>query len=106
MGGTPSGPGDIFEVFALGAWIKDPDTGERLDRMETSVGIARVVTVKPKHSLVQLISEFAPLSNGMVLRRRRVEGTGMDTVVPSGDDKPDIGDNDGDGLPDYLNRSS
>ena len=105
-GGNTVRPGDIFEVFALGAWIRDPDTGERLDRMETSVGIARVVTVKPKHSLVQLISEFAPLSNGMVLRRRRVEGTGMDTVIPSGEDKPLIGDNDGDGLPDYLNRSS
>ena len=100
------GPGDIFEVFALGDWVTDPDTGERLDRIETSVGIARIMSVKPKYSLAQLISETAELTNGMVLRRRRVENTGMGSLPPSGGDKPDIGDNDGDGLPDYLNRSS
>lgn len=99
-------PGDLFEVFAVGDWLKDPDTGERLDRIETSIGIARIMSVKPKYSLAQLISETAQLSNGMVLRRRRVEDTGVGSVPPSGEDKPDIGDNDGDGIPDYLNRSS
>ena len=105
-GGNTVRPGDMFEIFALGDWIRDPDTGERLDRIELSVGIATIVTVKPKYSLARLISEHTTLSNGMVLRRRRVEDAGMDTVVPSGEDRPDIGDNDGDGLPDYLNRSS
>ena len=99
-------PGDIFEVFALGGWVMDPDTGERLDRIETSIGIARIMSVKPKYSLAQLISETAELSNGMVLRRRSTEDTGIGSVSPSAGDKPDLGDNDGDGLPDYLNRSS
>ena len=106
-GGNTVEPGDIFEVFALGDWVTDPDTGEKLDRIETSVGIARIMSVKPKYSLAQLISETAKLSKGMVLRRRRVEDGGMDRVTPSGgNNRPSFSDEDGDGLPDYLNRSS
>ena len=106
-GGSTVEPGDIFEVFALGEWLKDPDSGERFDRIERSIGIARIVSVKPKYSLAQLISEAEQLSNGMVLRRRRVEGSVTGGVVPSsGVDKPRFIDEDGDGLPDYLNRRS
>ena len=82
-GGNTVDPGDVFEVFALGKWLKDPDTGERIDRIERSIGIARIVVVKPKYSVAQLISETAQLSNGMVLRRRRVEGSETDSVAPS-----------------------
>jgi hypothetical protein len=93
--------GDVFEVFAVGDWLVDPDTGEYLDRIETSVGIARIVAVKPKYSLAELISGKADLSRGMVLRRRTVEaGAG---TVPA-DRGPRFQDDDGDGLPDYLNR--
>ena len=106
-GGRTVEPGDIFEVFAVGDWLTDPDTGEKLDRIEISVGIARIMSVKPKYSLAQLLSETAKLSNGMVLRRRRVEDGGMGSMAPSeGGNKPSLGDEDGDGLPDYLNRSS
>ena len=107
-GGSTVEPGDIFEVFALGDWLTDPDTGEKLDRLETSVGIARIMSVKPKYSLAQLISEAAKLSSGMVLRRRRVEDSGVGGVSPpsGGDSTPSFSDEDGDGLPDYLNRSS
>ena len=106
-GGGTVEPGDIYEVFALGEWLKDPGTGERIDRIEQSIGIARIVSVKPKYSLARLISEAAQLSNGMVLRRRRIEGSVTDSVIPSNDvDKPRFIDDDGDGLPDYLNRRS
>ena len=106
-GGGTVEPGDIYEVFALGEWLKDPGTGERIDRIEQSIGIARIVSVKPKYSLAQLISETAQLSNGMVLRRRRIEGGVTDSVIPANDvDKPRFIDDDGDGLPDYLNRRS
>ena len=63
------------------------------------------MSVKPKYSLAQLISETVELSNGMVLRRRRVEDTGMGSSPAPGVDKPRFSDEDGDGLPDYLNRS-
>ena len=101
-GGNTVEHGDVFEIFALGDWLTDPDTGEKLDRIETSIGIAKIMTVKPKYSLAQLISESAKLSQGMVLRRRRVEDH-RDGVSPQGGSKPGIGDEDGDGLPDYLN---
>jgi hypothetical protein len=100
-GGNTVTMGDVFEVFAVGDWLVDPDTGEYLDRIETSVGIARIVAVKPKYSLAELISGKADLSRGMVLRRRTVEaGAG---TVPA-DRGPRFQDDDGDGLPDYLNR--
>ena len=106
-GGNTVEPGDIFEVFALGDWLTDPDTGEKIDRIETSIGIAKIMSVKPKHSNAQLVSGAARLSTGMVLRRRRVEDGGTDGMTPSGGaDTPSFSDQDGDGLPDYLNRNS
>ena len=100
-GGNTVEAGSVFEVFAVGDWLLDPDTGERLDRLETSVGIARIVTVKPKYSVAELISEAANLSRGMVLRRRQAlpaQGRPAPTRQRS------FADDDGDGLPDYLNQ--
>ena len=100
-GGNTVEAGSVFEVFALGRWLLDPDTGERLDQLETSVGIARIVTVKPKYSIAELISEVVDLSRGMVLRRRQAmpeEASRAPTRQRS------FADEDGDGIPDYLNR--
>ena len=100
-GGNTVDTGSVFEVFAVGDWLLDPDTGERLDQLETSVAIARIVTVKPKYSIAELISEAVDLSRGMVLRRRQAmpeEASRMPTRPRSFDDE------DGDGIPDYLNR--
>ncbi len=100
-GGNTVVPGDLFEVFATGERLIDPDTREPLDRIEKSVGIARIVDVKPKHSVAELVSGPAELSRGMVLRRRTV-----DAEIGSGQDgrRPIFRDRDDDGLPDYLNR--
>lgn len=105
-GGSTVATGDLFEVFAVGDWLIDPDTGEKLDQIETSVGIARVVAVKPKYSLAEIISEGVDLSRGMVLRRRGIaaEGGGGRHGDPPVDRQPSFQDDDGDGLPDYLNR--
>ena len=100
-GGNTVAPGDLFEVFAIGEQLIDPDTGEPLDRIEMSVGIAQIVDVKPKYSVAELISGSAELSRGMVLRRRAVDAGGGAMGVDQG---PSFQDDDGDGLPDYLNR--
>ena len=100
-GGNTVEAGSVFEVFAVGDWLTDPDTGERLDRLETSVGIARIVTVKPKYSVAELISEPANLSRGMVLRRRQALPA-QRRAAPAR--QRSFADDDGDGLPDYLNR--
>ena len=99
-GGTVVG-GDLFEVFKVGDRLIDPDTGEPLGRIETSVGIAQIVDVKPKYSLAELVSGNADIARGMVLRRRRVDAAPGAARVEA---KPSFQDNDGDGLPDYLNR--
>lgn len=100
-GGNTVEAGSVFEVFAIGDWLLDPDTGERLDRLETSVGIARIVAVKPKYSIAQLISEVVDLSRGMVLRRRQVMPEEPSRAPTRG---RTFADEDGDGIPDYLNR--
>ena len=101
-GGNTVQAGSVFEVFAVGDWLLDPDTGERLDQLETSVGIARIVTVKPKYSVAELISEVVDLSRGMVLRRRQAMPDEVSRRAPN---RPrSFDDEDGDGIPDYLNR--
>ena len=100
-GGSTVAPGDLFEVFTLGERLIDPDTGESLDRIEMSVGIAQIVDVKTKYSVAEIISGNAELARGMVLRRRAVDAGGGIRQVDQG---PGFQDEDGDGLPDYLNR--
>ena len=103
-GGNTVAAGDLFEVFAVGEWLIDPDTGEKLDRLETSVAVARVREVKPKYSVAEVISEPAELSRGMVLRRR--DAPAADTApVRRVKAEPTFEDVDGDGIPDYLNRT-
>ena len=100
-GGNTVKAGSVFEVFAVGDWLLDPDTGERLDQFETSVGIARIVTVKPKYSIAELISEVVDLSRGMVLRRRQAIPEEASRAPAR---QRSFTDEDGDGIPDYLNR--
>ena len=100
---------DRFEVFALGDMLIDPDTGADLGRLESTVGIARITAVKPGYSLAQMITEFAGIARGMLLRRFHGE-----VGPPSGDDRSGDernyrridGDRDRDGIPDYLNRDA
>ena len=101
-GGNAVHMGGLYEVFATGELLIDPDTGEPLDRIETSVGIAQIVDVKPKYSIAKLVSGNVELSRGMVLRRR-VPDTGKGKAIWY--QSPDFKDEDGDGLPDYLNRN-
>ena len=101
-GGNTVHVGGFYEVFATGELLIDPDTGEPLDRIETSVGIAQIVDVKPKYSIAKLVSGNAELSRGMVLRRP-VPDTGKGKTIRY--QSPDFKDEDGDGLPDYLNRN-
>ena len=100
-GGNTVIQGDLFEVFATGEQLIDPDTGEPLGQIELSVGIAQIVDVKPKYSVAQLITGDAVLSRGMILRRRNIDAGAE--IRPT-DQRPRFQDDDGDGLPDYLDR--
>jgi hypothetical protein len=132
-GGNTVSEGDLFEVFALGDMIVDPDTGEDLGQLETMAGIARITSVKPKFSLAEMVTEHGEIVRGMILRRfhgllGKPEGSDSQADQPGtegernyrridtdgdGDGMPDYlnrdastGDSDGDGIPDYLNRDN
>ena len=107
-GGSTVRAGDLFEVFALGDMLVDPDTGENLARLETTVGIARITAVKPKYSLADMVSDTTGIARGMVLRRYHgaIDEGSSDAVSPGRTRNIRGADDDDDGLPDYLNRDA
>ena len=116
-GGNTVQVDDRFEVFAMGDMLMDPDTGENLGRLESTVGIARITAVKPKYSLAEMITDAAAIVRGMVLRRflgDLDEGSGRDAdrnseALRPGDERNYRridSDRDRDGMPDYLNRDA
>jgi len=60
--------GQLWNVFAVGEELIDPDTNESLGREEILVGKARVVSVLPKTSTAELIEDYG-IERGAVLRR-------------------------------------
>ena len=115
-GGNTVAAGDEFQVFAVGEPIVDPDTGESLGRIEDLVGIARIIEVKPKYSVAEMISASTDVSFGMLLRRyhglisadseaRFTDGGASGGGATRNYRRVD-GDRDRDGLPDYLNRDA
>lgn len=99
-GGNTVENGMLFDVFNSGEYIIDPDTGEPIDRIETYVGLARVVEKKPKYSIVVIETGEGPIKEGMILRKYRGDDNAKSkqSVVV----EPSYQDDDNDGLPDYL----
>ena len=60
--------GDLFNVFAQGAELKDPDTGEVLGREEVKVGKVKISQVNPKTSLAEIVEDTG-IDKGAVLRK-------------------------------------
>lgn len=60
--------GQVWEVFALGEEMIDPDTGASLGREELQVGEIRIVRVNPKTSQAEIISDTG-VDKGAILRR-------------------------------------
>ena len=59
--------GQVWEVFALGEEMMDPDTGASLGREELMVGQIRITRVNPKTSQAEIISDTG-VDKGAVLR--------------------------------------
>jgi curli biogenesis system outer membrane secretion channel CsgG len=62
--------GNIFNVFAQGDELKDPDTGEVLGREEVKVGKVKISQVNPKTSLAEIIEDTG-IDKGAVLRKAK-----------------------------------
>jgi hypothetical protein len=55
--GTDIAVGQVWNVWALGAELKDPDTGEVLGRERLAVGKVRITEVDPKTSTADIIED-------------------------------------------------
>lgn len=62
--------GDVFNAFAQGEELKDPDTGEVLGREEVKVGKVKITQVNPKTSQAEVL-EDAGIDKGAVLRKAK-----------------------------------
>lgn len=60
--------GDVFNVFALGEELIDPDTKESLGREEVKVGRVKISQVNPKTSLATILEDTG-IDKGAVLRK-------------------------------------
>jgi hypothetical protein len=64
--------GQLFNVFALGEPLIDPDTQEMLGREEVRVGKVRIVSVQPRFSTAEILEDLG-ITKGTVLRPAPVE---------------------------------
>ena len=55
--GTSIAVGQIWQIWALGEELRDPDTGEVLDRQRLAVGKVKITVVNPKTSMAEIIED-------------------------------------------------
>jgi hypothetical protein len=67
--GTGIAAGQLWEVFAVGEDLIDPDTGASLGREEMSVGKVRIQRVTPKTAQGEVTGEDLGIDRGAVVRR-------------------------------------
>jgi curli biogenesis system outer membrane secretion channel CsgG len=60
--------GDIFNAYALGQELVDPDTKESLGREEVKVGTVKITQVNPKTSTADILDD-AGIDKGAILRK-------------------------------------
>lgn len=66
--GTDISVGQIWNVFAVGEELIDPDTGESLGREEVLVGKAKIIGVLPKTSTAEILEDYG-IDKMAVLRK-------------------------------------
>ncbi|MEM8872633.1 MAG: hypothetical protein AAGD32_00100 [Planctomycetota bacterium] len=60
--------GQVYELFAPGEPLVDPDTGEVLGTSERFVGAIRIVRVRPNFSVAIVLDQSGPLQKGLIAR--------------------------------------
>jgi|SRR5690242_6673306 len=64
--------GEVFNVFAQGEELKDPDTGEVLGREEVKVGQVKITQVNARMSQAEIL-EDSGIDKGAVLRKAQTQ---------------------------------
>ncbi len=67
--GTGIAAGQLWEVFALGEELIDPDTGVSLGREEMAVGQIRIQRVTPRTAQGEISGEDLGIDRGAIVRR-------------------------------------
>jgi curli biogenesis system outer membrane secretion channel CsgG len=67
--GTGIAAGQLWDVFALGEDLIDPDTGASLGREEVKVGQVRVQRVTPRTAQADVVGEDLGVDRGAIVRR-------------------------------------
>jgi hypothetical protein len=67
--GTDIAVGEVWEAFAQGEALIDPDTGENLGSEEVAVGFVRVISVAPKFSRAEVCGIDRGIAKGCILRK-------------------------------------
>ncbi len=70
--------GDMFDVFAQGDALIDPDTGENLGNAEFKIATVQIRRVNPKISNAMLVGQNGGLAVGQVLRLQQLVKTPQD----------------------------
>lgn len=78
--------GEVYDVYAIGDVLKDPDTGEILGRDEFLIGQVQVASVMPKFSKAFIVRD-AGIEVGAVVRRQApARNAGEDSALPANSD--------------------
>ena len=72
--GTDIAVGEVWEAFAQGEALIDPDTGENLGSEEVAVGFLRVISVAPKFSRAEVCGIDRGIAKGCILRKTSKSG--------------------------------
>ena len=68
--GTMINRGEVWEVFATGKELRDPDTGEVLGKEESKMGEIVIMDVLPKASRAQTVGENRGVAPGQIARQK------------------------------------
>jgi curli biogenesis system outer membrane secretion channel CsgG len=68
--GTMINRSEVWEVFAAGKDLRDPDTGEVLGKEETKMGEIVIMDVLPKSSRAQIVGENRGIAPGQIARQK------------------------------------
>jgi curli biogenesis system outer membrane secretion channel CsgG len=80
--GTEIAVGEIWEAFAQGEELIDPDTGESLGSEEVAIGFVRVISVAPKFSRAEVCGVDRGVAKNTILRKTARTSCGSDAQAP------------------------
>ena len=71
--------GEVWEAFATGEELIDPDTGESLGAEEVAIGFVRVISVAPKFARAEVCGLDRGIAKGCIVRKTDRKDCGSST---------------------------